>query len=456
MLSVLLMAPLLYQADATVVNVATPAIRHGLGASAAAAELVISGYLITSAALMITGARLGHTHGYKRMFGLGIAVFGTGSLVAGFAPDATVLVTMRLLQGIGGALMFPQVLTGIQLNFTGRQRARAVSFYAIALACGAVLGQLLGGVLVSADIAGASWRPVFLINVPVCLAVLAAARRYLPADGQRQPRGLDLPGVAALTVSLVLIVLPLTLGRGLGWPTWAWACLAAAIPAFAVFLAVQRRAAAAGRQPLVSTTMLARAPVTLALSALLAATGTYYALLFVLAQYIQAGLGRSALVSGLVLIPWVAAFGAAGQLARRLPARSGPYLPAAGYLLLTAAYAGIAALQSAGQGPGVALLALLGLGGLGLGIGFTTLVGHLTSAVSTRYAPDISGVATTTMQIGGAIGVAVFGSIYLGLAGLASPAQASHAFAITSLALAATGLVATAAACLATHCDVGR
>ncbi|MDQ2706134.1 MAG: MFS transporter [Actinomycetota bacterium] len=176
----LLAAPFLAQADATIANVATPAIQTDLGASGTAAELVVGGYLIAFAVLVITGARLGQTHGYKRLYLLGIGVFALTSRGCGLAPNPAVLVLMRVLQGTGAALMFPQALTGIQLNFTGWSRVRAIGFYAIALSVGAVLGQILGGVLISADIAGLGWRTIFLVNVPICLAVIAAAARYLP------------------------------------------------------------------------------------------------------------------------------------------------------------------------------------------------------------------------------------------------------------------------------------
>lgn len=443
------MAPLLAQADATIANVATPAIRTGLGASGAAAELVIGGYMIAFAALLITGARLGQTHGYKRLFVLGVGVFGVASLAGGLAPNPPALVAARLMQGAGAAMMFPQTLTGIQLNFSGDARTRAIGWYAIALATGAVLGQILGGVLVSTDIAGMGWRPIFLVNVPICVAVVAAARRYLPSDGQRRRTRLDLRGVALLSASVLLVVIPLTVGRAAGWPPLAWAALAAAVPAFAVFLRAQRRTAAAGGNPLVNTSVLAHRRVLLGLVALMLATGTYYALLFTLAQYIQAGLGRPALVSGLILIPWVAAFGAAGQVTRRLPARFRPYLPAVGYILLTSAYLGLTGVLVTGQGPGVALGVVLGIGGLGLGTGFATLIGHVTDSVPAKYAPDISGVATTTMQIGGAVCVAFFGSLHLTLAG--QPVAAGHALALTSLGLGVTAMVSAVAAYVATR-----
>jgi MFS family permease len=214
LLPVLLAAPFLAQVDATIANVATPAIRTSLGASGAAAELVVGGYLVAFAMLLITGARMGQTHGYKRLFLIGVAIFATTSVACGLAPDAGALIAARVVQGGGAAMMLPQTMTGIQLHFDGRARTRAIGLYAIALSAGAVIGQIAGGVLITADIAGTGWRAIFLVNVPVCAAVIAAAIRWLPADPGRGTASLDLAGTAMLSVSVLLVMLPLTLGHG--------------------------------------------------------------------------------------------------------------------------------------------------------------------------------------------------------------------------------------------------
>ncbi len=232
LLGILLLGPFMSQADATIANVATPSIHADLGASGAMLELVIGGYLLAFAVLLITGARLGQTHGYKRVFLLGIGTFSLASLLCGLSPDPTVLVGARVLQGAGAALMFPQTLTGIQLNFSGAERARAIGLYA--LSTGAVVGQILGGVLISANLAGGHWRAIFLINVPIGAAALIAGIRYLPADAARVSRRIDLRGVLLLSTTVLLVLIPLTLGRSAGWPAWTWACLAASIPAFAL------------------------------------------------------------------------------------------------------------------------------------------------------------------------------------------------------------------------------
>jgi MFS family permease len=323
---------------------------------------------------------------------LGVTTFTAASALCGLAPTPAVLVAARVLQGAGAALMFPQTLTGIQLSFAGAERARAIGLYAIALSSGAVAGQILGGALISLDVAGTDWRAIFLVNVPIGAAVALAAARILPADDERATRHVDVRGVATLSAAIVLVVLPLVLGRAEGWPAWAWISLAASAPALALFVAVERRIAARGGAPLRNLAVIARPAVSWSLVALLLATGTYYALLFTLAQYLQQGLGRSPFLSGLTLVPWVAAFGAAGQLVRRLPERARPIAPSAGCALLAAAYVAISvALFGDRHGEGL-LLVILAAGGLGLGVQFSALIAHLSNAVP-RATPRTSAVS---------------------------------------------------------------
>jgi MFS family permease len=442
LLAVLLIAPFMAQADATIANVAAPSIHADLHTTGAELELVIGAYLIAFAVLLITGARLGHTHGYRRVFLLGVGVFTGASLLCALAPGPIALIAFRAVQGAGAALMFPQALTGIQLTFQGAERARAIGLYAVALSIGAVAGQVLGGVIVSADVLGSDWRSIFFVNVPVGVAVIAAGARHLPRESavERAPRRVDVAGVVTLSAAVLLVVVPLVLGRAEGWPAWTWLSLAASVPAFAGFVAAERRVRMRGGTPLVSLDAMAARAVSSGMLAVAAATSTYYGLLFTLALYLQQGLGRSSLVSGLTLVSWVVAFGVAGQIVRRLPPRLGPLAAPAGCLLLAGAYVALSASLFAGRHAEALLVVLLGAGGLGLGTQFSALIVHLTNAVSDGYAHDISGVTTTTTTIAGAIAIAAFGTAYLSLA---SAGSATHAFAIVTAGFAAiAGLAA--------------
>jgi MFS family permease len=452
LLAVLLTPMFMYQADATIVNVANPAIHADLNTSRAELQLVVGGYLLASAMLLITGARLGQMRGYRRVFLLGLAGFGLASLACGLAPTPVVLVIARVAQGASGALLIPQVLSSIQLNFEGATKTWALGLYSIALAGGAVAGQLLGGLLVSADLFGTHWRPVFLINVPVAAAVSIVGARVLPADRDLdRTQRLDLAGVLTLSGGLLLILLPLTLGREQGWPSWTWVCLASSAPVLGGFVLVERRLAARDGAPLLNLPVLRRPEIAWGLVSQALAISTYYALLFTLALYLQQGLGHSALYSGLTLVSWVAAFGIPGRLLGRVPDRLRPLVAPAGCLLLAAAYFAISAGLFADRESEALLVALLGAGGFGLGVTFSAMLDHLTTAATPRYAADISGVFTTCLQVAGTIGVAALGAAYFSLNSSPGPDSARHAFAVVTAAFAVTALVGASLAYRATR-----
>jgi MFS family permease len=444
--------------DIAVVNVATPSISSNLHASGGELELIVSGYTLAYALLLITSARLGDMRGYRRMYLLGLGAFTLASLGCALAPSAIVLVLTRVVQGGAAALMISQVLTSIQLNFDGAARGRALGLYAAVLAGAAVIGQALGGVLVSADLLGTGWRPIFMVNVPLGALLLVAAARFLPADADRGPTRsrLDLRGASVLSAALSLLVVPLILGRDLGWPAWTWWCLLASIPAFALLVVVERRVTAAGGYPVINLELLTRRPIGWGLAGQAAGMCTYFALLFVLALYLQRGLGRSALYSGLALVSWVAAFGVAGPVLGRLPERARGQAARVGPLVLAAAFAGIGASLVAGDTSGALLMTLLGLGGLGFGTSFSGALAHLTGTVSSRHAPDMSGLFNTTIRLGGVIGVAIFGSAYLALAPQPGRQAAIHGFAVIAFAFAATALAAAVAAHLSTRSARGQ
>jgi MFS family permease len=455
LLAALLGAIFLGNVDVAVVNIATPSIHAHLQASGAALEFIVSGYTLAYGVLLITGARLGTIYGYRRVFLLGLCVFTLTSLACGLAPNAVILVFARILQGVGAALMISQVLTGIQLNFEGNARARAIGMFTLVLSGSAVLGQVLGGVLVSANLFGTAWRPIFLINVPIGIILLIMAASFLPPDQRHQGQQLDLGGVAALSIALVLLVVPLVLGQEAGWPVWVWICLLASLPAFAIFVVLERRLSARGGTAVLNLQLLTRPRISWGLVCLALANGTYFAMLFVLALYLQQGLGETPTYSGLVLVPWVAAFGLAGPIVGRLPAPGRRLAAPIGAFLLAASYAAIGISLVAGVSTGPLLVTLLGVGGLSLGLQFTALVAHVTNAVESRDAADMSGLLNTVFRLATVLGVAAFGTLYLGFAPTPGRGVALHAFTVVTFAFAATSLLATVAASLSIHRPTG-
>lgn len=414
-LAVLLTGQFMANIDTAVANIAGPSIGADLHASEGAVGLVVSGYVVAFAVLLITGARLGSSLGYRRTFLLGLLVFTVASLACGLAPEIVSLVVARFVQGAGAALMVPQVLSGIQLHFHGRDRLKALGYFSIALSGGAVAGQILGGVLIAADLFGTSWRPIFLVNIPIGLALLVAGRRLLPADRTTDRDPVDLVGVLTLSATVLLVIVPLLLGSERGWPTWSWLCLLLSLPALAFFEYGERRAAARGGRPLIARQVLRNPSVRAGMLAHACTTGTYFALLFVLALYLQAGLHKGPAYSGFAMVVWVAAFGLAGPILPRLR-RGVRWMPVIGCLVLAAGYVSVLAYLQLGGRTGPLLFALLGVGGLGLGISANTLIGAVTSSMSPQYAADLSGVVATNAQLSGALGVALAGSTYAALA----------------------------------------
>jgi MFS family permease len=444
MLIVLLCGQFMALLDVTVVNVAMPTLGRSLHASGAELQLVIAGYTVSYAMLLITGARLGDIVGRRRMFLLGVGGFTLASLACGLAPDTGVLIAARFVQGAAAAAMMPQIMTVIQLRFSGTARARALSAYTAILSSGFVAGQVIGGVLVTADLFGASWRPVFLVNVPIGLAVLLLLPRVMPADAPGRTRRLDLPGLLVAVPAVCLVVLPLMLGHQENWPAWSLACVGGGLALVPVFLFVERRVAARGGQPLLSLSVF-RAPGLLpGLATITLLMVTYGGFLFSFAIHLQAGLGDSALRAGLTCAPCAAAFGVGGYFWRRLPAAWHPYLTVCGAAVAAAGYALVALVLRGGGSGGAWLQVFLVAVGAFLAVAFSPLVAQALVRVPPHQAADASGLLTTAMQLSQAVGVAVFGSLFLTVDGSAAVRAAEvsvtsgHALFVTLAWIAVT------------------
>ncbi len=447
-LAVVLIGQFMAVLDASIVNVAAPSIHASLRASGAGLQLVVAGYTITYAVLLVTGARLGDILGHRRVFLTGLVLFTLASLGCGLASTAGLLIALRFGQGVGAALMIPQVLSLIQRTHAGPARARAMSRYSAVLAGGAVVGQLVGGLLIGANLLDSGWRPVFLVNVPIGVLLLVAAARALP-HGQGEPgRTLDLPGLALLTPAVLALVLPLVLGQPEHWPAWGWVLMAASVPLVAAFTAAERRVAGTGGTPLIPGRVLRVPGVPVAIAGLFTVMTIFSGFFFTLALHLQDGLGYSPLRAGLTFAPAAATFALVSLNWRRLPARSNSALIVTGFVLLAAAMAGLAWVLRGGAG-GVGIYLIGGLSGAGMAAAFSPLMTRVLLRVPVELAADATGVVVTVNQLGLLVGVATFGTLYLNLAGRL-PAHttlgafrhvSAHAEAITFLALACLGAV---------------
>lgn len=306
--------------DTFIVLVAAPALQADLHATAADVQLVLAGYQLTYALALITGARLGDRFGRRRLFMTGMALFTLASVGCALAPGAGSLIAARLVQGLGAAAMFPQVFAVIQVLIPAGKRPKAFGALGAVIGMATMSGQLIGGVLISADLFGSSWRPVFWVNVPVGVVTLLLAGLFLPETRAPRARRLDLPGAAVLTVALFLLVVPLVEGRAYGWPLWTWLSLAASVPAFALLCLVERRVEAAGGTPLVRLGLLGERPFAVGMTLVVLTYAGINSLFLVLSLTLQDGLRRDALGAGLVYTPFAVAFFLTSLLAAGSPA----------------------------------------------------------------------------------------------------------------------------------------
>ncbi len=426
-LVIVLVAGFMQLVDISIVNVAIPSIQRDLDASYSQIQWVLAGYQLAFAVTLITGGRLGDIFGRRRLFMLGMAGFTLASALCGLAQSPGMLIGSRVLQGLMGALMFPQVLAVIQVTFPPRERGTALGIFGATIGLATITGPLVGGLLIQADVLGLEWRPIFLVNVPIGIAALAVAARFVHESKAPHALRLDLVGVGIVSAGLLLLVYPLVQGRDLGWPLWTFLSMAAAVPVLAAFALWERRKKTTDGSPLVDLVLFRHR----AFVAGLLVAGTFFmgipAFFLTFSIYLQIGLGFTALHAGLTTIPFAVGSALASAASVRLAPRLGRGILSLGALLLAAGMAGIIWTVDRYDG-GVhswQLLPALAVCGIGLGCVIAPLVNIVIAGVHRQDAGSASGVLNTVQQLGGAVGVALIGVIFFGLLG-------SHASTVTA------------------------
>ncbi len=367
--------------------------------------------------LLVLGGRLGDLFGRRRLFLGGMAAFGLTSLACGLAPDAWSLVAARVAQGAASAAMLPQVLATVQATTSGARRARAMGLYGATAGLSMVAGQILGGVLVAADVAGTGWRAVFLVNVPVVLVGLVLAARAVPETRSERPEPVDLPGTVLLAAALLALLAPLTEGRAAGWPLWTWLSLAAVPPLAAAFYAVERAADRRGRTPLVPPSLFALVSLRRGLLLILPFSIGFSGFMFVIAVALQDGAGLGPVAAGLALAPLAVVFFLVSLAGPRLVARYGTRVVTAG-AVLQGVGVGLIALAAWRFWPDLGFVELLpgaAVAGAGQALQLPVVFRVVLSEVPPDRAGVGSGVMVTTQQSSLTLGVATLGSLFLSL-----------------------------------------
>ncbi|MFZ0168159.1 MAG: MFS transporter [Candidatus Dormiibacterota bacterium] len=402
-LAVIATTQLMVVLDATIVNIALPSIRRELGFSGPNLEWVITAYALTFGGLLLLGGRTGDLFGKRRMFLVGIGIFALSSLMGGFATTQIWLIACRAAQGIGGAIASPTALSLIATNFPeGAPRNRAIGVYAAMAGAGSAVGLLAGGILTDL----ASWRWVFFVNVPIALAVLVLTPRVLNESPGRAGK-LDLPGAVTVTAAMALLVYGLTNAAA---HTWEQAQTVVPLLAAGVLLLLFVLIEARSPQPLMPLRIFASRNRSGAYAVMLTVGAALFSMFFFLTLFIQNIMGFSPLEAGIGFLPLTLVIGGAsittsrlvGRIGTRLPTTLGPLLIAGGLLWLS---------QITADTKYPLVLAPMLLVGLGMGLVFVPLTLAAVSGVRPQETGLASALLNTGQQVGGAVGLAVLGTI---------------------------------------------
>ena len=420
-----LTAVVLEVADTTIVNTALPAIRDGLGASPAAMQWIVAGYLLTLGSLLLLGGRLGDAFGHRRLFLGGVAGFVAASALCGLALTPGVLVLARVLQGAAGAMMGPQTMALVQLLYTPLERVKRLAFFGMIIGLAAIIGPILGGFLIELDLFGLGWRLIFLINLPVGLFALAMGRVTLPRTGEEHHGlAIDLVGAALFAAGFGMILLALIQSHEDMPLAQAGSILIGGIGAVGLGWHRARTHRAAGLPAMIEPSLFALPTFRWGVIAAMAFNSGSVGFLMIFAVALQQGLALTPLRTALIHIPF--GFGvmvAVGLIVPRLLPRLGRLLPMAGGVLMAVGIGSTLALIHASVEGGPLLVATLALAG----IGFGTLSGPLGPIVVSEVPRTHAGTASATMrtaqQLGGALGIALVGSAYFAVAGNDSAAR---------------------------------
>ncbi|MEV0245896.1 MFS transporter [Nocardia sp. NPDC050712] len=423
------LAVFMQMVDATIVTVAIPDIVRDLGASSAESSLTLTGYTVALACALLPSARLGLRWGRGGFFTAALAVFVAASVLCGLAPNPVALIAARVVQGAAAGAVSAQPIAIISARFADPARRNlAFALYGATAGTAAMLGPLLGGVLLGANPLELSWRSIFLVNLIPGAVALALAARHLLGSVPRERCALDATGAVLATTGLFLLVYGLSIGREHRWAPTILVMLVVALAAFAAFVRHERRLAARGGAPLLDPGLFAAPGFLGWILACLVVYGVFGAYLFTMSVSLQFGLGYSALRTGVATLPFSAGAVLGALSAPRLAGRFGNRLIGLGCALFGVLLAGW--LLALSPDPATlswpVLMVPLVLGGLGVGAAAARLQIAVVEAVPPRSIDSASGLVPTAQQVGNSLGVALVGILFFHSVALAAPAAVSQ------------------------------
>ncbi|MGO4291648.1 MFS transporter [Chitinophaga sp. RAB17] len=431
-LTVLLMGAFLSPLDFFIVNVALPAIKTGLHASAGQLQFVVVAYGATYAVLVVTGGRLGDIYGRKRMFIAGMLLLTISSAVCGVSSNIHLLIAARTVQGLAAAVLAPQVLSSIRIIFPPAEQAKAMGFFGATFGLASIAGQLLGGVLMRLKPFGLTWESVFMINIPVGLLTILLAFFVLPETRNSKQPALDIPGMFLISGVLFLLIYPLIAGREAGWPWWVFVAMGMAVPVLWLFIRAEKRAVSRHKDPLVDLALFRDKHFVTGLGVIFLFNATA-AFFMVYPVYLQNGLQYDVLRAGMAVLPYAAGFFLGPFSSPLLARRLGNAIVLLALALLALGFGMIIVGISLQAVPGILLYSGLLLAGVGHGIVLPSLVRITLAPVMKEKAGMAAGVVSTAIQMGSAVGVAVIGTVFFSVLGSGGSFRAAFVVALSCL-----------------------
>jgi EmrB/QacA subfamily drug resistance transporter len=415
-LAVCLVGGFMVLLDVSIVNVALRSINLGLHASGDAIQWVLSGYSLTFGLLLVPAGRLGDARGRRRLFIVGMLAFTFTSVLCGAALNPTWLVIARLSQGLAAGLLTPQISALIQQLFRGRERGKAFGLFGAMVGISTAMGPVIGGLLIQIFGEADGWRYVFFVNLPIGLLAVPFAMRLLPqasAEQRGRQHDLDLVGVLLLGAGVVVLLLPFVQEQQ--WKGDAkWLLLPLAGVLLTGFLAWEVRYGRRGRNPLIDLGLFGRRSFSFGSSMITIYFAGFTSLFFVLTLLLQFGLGYSALLAGLVTLPFALGSGLSAGLAGRVVHRFGRGLVIAGLVLVVLGYLGVILVvrEAPASTTGWALIAPLLIGGMGSGLVISPNQTLTLSEVPVAQGGTAGGLIQVGQRIGASIGIAAVGSVF--------------------------------------------
>lgn len=446
-LAVILLPILLNSLNTYMIQVALPSIQKSLNASFSDAQLIVAGFSLSLAVALIVSGKLGDIYGRKRLLLIGVSGFTIMAMLGGLTSNPTLLIAIRIVQGLTAALIQPQVLSMMQVNFLPREKGLVFSIYGALMGFGFAFGLILGGILVNWNVFDLGWRTVFFFNVPFGILVLLCLPLLPESSGGRAQR-IDWTGTLLIMGGLFLLVYPLSEGQKQGWPLWIWGCLILSLLLLLAFIAFEIRKQKADGAPLIDLTIFKQRLFGVGMTSVVLTYLSMFSFFFLLTYYLQFGLHFDAQGTSLAFLPLGGGFFLTSLLSSRIISRWGMIVPRIGALVTGICFFLFILLLriDAVHLLSIQYIVLLLVYGLGLGLVTTPLTRVVLGTVPLKDAGTGSGLFNTFMYLSNSLGVALISILFSASLGqsLGSAVLSDYARAF-SVSLAACGVLALAA-----------